>query len=98
MPIFLEGGQYIVRCINQHLPSHYGADGQPRVTTRAETHWNTLLGAEPAVPPAAPGYPGHPPRLNFGRGQPVRSYTCVVCGYVEMYDAQVIDPVTWAEV
>ncbi len=34
-------------------------------------------------------------RLDNGRAQIVRAYTCPVCGYVEMYDVSVVEPGAW---
>lgn len=89
--IQLPDGQYALRCINQHLPNHQTHAMQ------TEGAWLTLLGAEPKYYPA-PGIPVEwtlSARVNLNRGQAVRTWTCSVCGYVEMYDAQILDPATW---
>jgi len=63
----------------------------------ADPAWLTLVGVEPAVAKPAPGvlYDHTIPRLNLGRGQPVRAYRCNVCGYIEIYDAHAVDPDLW---
>ncbi len=63
----------------------------------AEQGAAALVRAHP--PQAAPG-PGVPyemtiVRLDNGRAQIVRAYTCPVCGYVEMYDVSVVEPGAW---
>ena len=92
MPLVsLPDGKYAMRCINKDLPNHLSHGMQ------TEGRWLTLVGAEPKRQPA-PGVPlawTEGPRLDLARGQAVRTYTCSVCGYVEMYDAQVIEPATW---
>lgn len=89
--IQLPDGKYSLRCINKDLPSHQTHAMQ------TEGKWLTLVGAEPKMQ-RAPGVPvawTEKPRLDLGRGQPVRTFTCTVCGYVEIYDAMMLDPATW---
>jgi hypothetical protein len=95
MPIYIMGnGQYGFRCINHELPSHHTAQGLPIPSMRADARWLSFIGAEPPVQPA-PGVQAQPPQLNFGRGQALRAYTCSICGYIEGYDAQLVDPELW---
>jgi hypothetical protein len=100
MPLIaIPNGQVVLRCINYLLPSHQGSIGGLGIDTmKADDSWLTLVGVEPRMKPA-PGVPFDwttMPRLNLTRGQAVRSYTCSLCGYVELYDAITIDPATWA--
>jgi hypothetical protein len=95
--IVLDTLQIVLRCINHQLGSHKGPLGIEIETMKAEASWVTLVGVDPKQAPA-PGVPlawTQHPRLNLSRGQAVRTYTCSVCGYVEMYDATVIDPGNW---
>ena len=98
MPIHLENGEYTFRCINWLLSSHMGPGG-PLETMESESPYLTLVGVEPKLPPG-PGVPiavTLKPRLNLHRGLAVRAYTCSVCGYVELYEAALVEPEKWGD-
>ena len=91
-------GQPILRCINHDVISHVmPADAD--TTMEAEKSWGAIasLRVIPQLQQLQPGMMlqgvgGTVIRVDPGRGQTVRAYTCTVCGYVELYDAEIINP------
>ncbi len=57
---------------------------------RAEEDWGIISSVRPEARERAPAW-----SAAMTRGQVVRAYTCKVCGYVEFYDAQIVEPGTW---
>jgi|SRR5579863_2207783 len=101
MPIKRDGDRTVLRCINHDEIPHQGAALQDGTTMRSEGNWQTLVGVTPPTPPAAPRGTVDPrgplfgPRINLNRGQPVRCYYCEVCGYIELYAGDILEPKTW---
>ena len=72
-------------------------------TMRHVGGWHALTAVDPPRPmpshmpgilPAPPGLKA-PPVFHGGHGVPVRVYFCHVCGYVEPYIAEILDPTMW---
>jgi hypothetical protein len=98
MPFVIIDGQPVLRCINHPVIQHEEPGSMiDNTTMEAEDEYNSLVGVEPPMLPA-PGVPfdlTKRPRLNLQRGMGVLCYVCRVCGYVEMYDAAIIEPGKW---
>jgi hypothetical protein len=90
MPLVMpDGRNVILRCINhQTVQSDHEPAMVEGTTMRAEAEWFSLINVRP------PQDNEHA-RLNPGYGQSVRCYVCAVCGYIELYAAEIVDPKTW---